>query len=151
MGLDMRLMKKTYVENWDHMLPEQKYVIDIKQNNQPTSIQEKRVSYIIETVITWRKTNAIHNWFVQKIQNGVDDCKDYPLKTLALNELLRTINQTLKNPDRAHETLPTLEGFFFGSTEYDEYYYNKLKATKLALETLLKESGSTDYIYSSSW
>lgn len=31
---------------------------------------------IIEEIGYWRKVNQIHNWFVENVQNGVDDC-DY--------------------------------------------------------------------------
>lgn len=51
----------------------------------------------------------------------------------------------------AEELLPTTEGFFFGSTDYDQYYIQDLEYTKKVLteELALPENG--DYYYSSSW
>lgn len=55
----------------------------------------------------------------------------------------------LKNPELAQELLPTAEGFFFGSYDYDQYYFDDIKATADQLKPLLKEKG--DYYYQSSW
>ena len=56
----------------------------------------------------------------------------------------------IKNPAMAKKLLPTTEGFFFGGTGYDEYYYNDLVDTKKILEEVLKEVNG-DFYYSSSW
>ena len=51
------------------------------------------------------------------------------------------------------EKLPTQEGFFFGSTDYDEHYYNDLVYTKERLNYILENYNlSKDKVYySSSW
>ena len=49
----------------------------------------------------------------------------------------------------AQELLPCAEGFFFGSTDYDEGYYNDLVDTKKIIETALQSSDS--HYYHSSW
>ena len=33
----------------------------------------------------------------------------------------------MKNHELADKLLPTMNGFFFGSTDYDEYYYDDVK------------------------
>lgn len=38
----------------------------------------------------WRKANQIHNWFVENVQNGIDDCKAYEVTEEKLRELLNT-------------------------------------------------------------
>lgn len=48
-------------------------------------------------VAYWRKENAIHNWFVNNIQNGIDDCRMYEVKKEQLEELLKTCKEVLKN------------------------------------------------------
>jgi hypothetical protein len=56
----------------------------------------------------------------------------------------------IKDPFVAKVLLPTSEGFFFGSTDYDQYYYQDLVDTKKILEEALKvEEG--DFEYHSSW
>lgn len=47
-------------------------------------------------------------------------------------------------------SLPPASGFFFGSTEIDEYYAEDLQNTIDQLEPLLKESDVSFY-YQSSW
>lgn len=55
----------------------------------------------------------------------------------------------IKDATTAQELLPTRSGFFFGSTDYDQYYLEDLKLTKQIIEEALEEGG--DYYYSSSW
>lgn len=51
----------------------------------------------------------------------------------------------------AKRYLPTQDGFFFGSTDYNEYYYNDVKETAEGIEQLLMEDPSADYMYEASW
>lgn len=63
MGLDMYLMKADKGKekfNWDDMW---------------------EVGY-------WRKANQIHNWFVENVQDGIDDCGIYEAKKEQLENLL---------------------------------------------------------------
>jgi len=59
----------------------------------------------------------------------------------------------LKNKDHAERVLPTSAGFFFGSQEYDEWYWEDLQETADNLEELLnnKEALKDDFYYQSSW
>lgn len=50
----------------------------------------------------------------------------------------------------AKELLPSQEGFFFGSTDYDQWYYEDLLLTKKILEAALAEPDA-DYYYRASW
>ena len=104
----------------------------------------------------WRKANAVHNWFVDNVQDGNDDCKRYWVSKEDLQKLLDVVNKALKNPSTAHEYLPTVRGFFFGSQDYDEYYFKDLRYTKEMLTELLNEllkedTQYTDIYYESSW
>ena len=65
----------------------------------------------------------------------------------------------IENAEEIAEILPTTDGFFFGSTEYDEYYMQDIDYTIELILGLLKEEEeiekldlySSDFIYSSSW
>lgn len=46
--------------------------------------------------------------------------------------------------------LPTQAGFFFGGTDYDEYYLDDIRKTVELLEPLLTD-GSGEFFYDSSW
>lgn len=152
MGLDMYLAKRTYVKNWDHMKPAEKHKITTK-GPEAASIDTKKISYIVEDAGYWRKANQIHNWFVNNVQKGEDDCKDYHVSNEQLEELLDVVKQVLKAPNKAKDLLPVQTGFFFGSKEYDQYYFQDLEYTKKLLEDLLKDPAnmSADFYYHSSW
>jgi hypothetical protein len=69
--------------------------------------------------------------------------------------LLNVCEKVLDDPDLAEELLPTSSGFFFGSTDYDEYYEQELRETVILLTKLLSDtrlnSGNVDFVYTSSW
>ena len=144
MSLDMYLNKKTYVGSTRNKL---------KINGLKSQIDITRVKYIVEDIAYWRKANAIHQWFVNNVQNAEDDCKPYNVSNEQLKKLLELCVQVLKEPDRAPEILPTQEGFLFGSTDYDARYFQSLNYTVDVLGTELKEyeGQSQEYEYQSSW
>lgn len=114
----------------------------------------KSTFYILLTeVVYWRKANAIHNWFVINVQNGNDEGGTYEVKKEQLEKLLDTCKTVLNNLTLADKLLPTKEGFFFGSTDYNKIYVEKLEFTIKQLEKVLE---NTDFdkeyvVYRSSW
>lgn len=52
-----------------------------------------------------------------------------------------------------HNLLPTAEGFFFGSTDYDEWYVEDIKSTAEQLNHVLEETDfkTEELFYNSSW
>lgn len=142
-------------------------------------------SRIMEQVGYWRKANQIHNWFVEHVQDGEDDCAYHHECTReVLEELLETcktvldscvmtygkVNNGYKGTPNgwepiyedgkiiidssvAEELLPSCSGFFFGGTEYDEYYVNDIVETiKIIEEVLATTDFETQAIYYvSSW
>lgn len=155
MGLDMYLCRKTYVKNWSHTPKEQKFEITVKKGDEFfKGINAERIAYIEEEVMYWRKANAIHKWFVDNVQDGEDNCKEYHVGREQLTELMELCKEVIKNPERAEELLPTTSGFFFGSSEYDEWYFNDLKETVEVITKLQQEEDGNpvgSYYYSSSW
>lgn len=140
---------------------------------------------IKEEIGYWRKANMIHNWFVDHVQDGEDDCQYHREVTEEdLQELLDTCRtvlastrlipgmvengrtykdgkwetnwvngKVLEDSSVAEELLPIQEGFFFGGTKYDEWYWADLVET---VEILEKALATTDWekqmvYYLSSW
>jgi hypothetical protein len=109
---------------------------------------------IREEVGYWRKANQIHNWFVENVQDGIDDCCYHREVTKEdLEELLDVCHEVICNPDLAELRLPTQSGFFFGSTEYGDWYMSQIHETIEVIEVALK---TTDFekemiYYCSSW
>jgi hypothetical protein len=221
MGLDMYLSRSyskyrkddgTFSTNWDD------YKIDMYGRS-------NRVTFT-EMVGYWRKANHIHKWFVDNVQEGEDDCKEYYVSIEKLHELrdtcfdilsklhgteirvpkkdvedfkeantkfygsskiqriiidannLETVKSltgyhTLTKPQimkcDCRTKLPTQEGFFFGSRDYDGWYLISLVNTIEMLDELFqkhewndkkreedkKNNTSTatyfDYYYQASW
>ena len=161
MGLDMHLSKKTYVQNWEHHTPEERHEVIVKKGGELVeTIKAHRVKYIEEEVAYWRKANHIHKWFVDNIQGGEDNCNHYYVEIDDLINLLDLCKKVKEDPSKGDELLPTTQGFFFGSTDYDEYYMRDIEYTIEILEEALSEKVkdengreyySSGYYYSSSW
>lgn len=149
MGLDMYLNRKTYVQNWDHMRPEDRTEVTVLLGGNPhPRIDTSKISYIIEQVAYWRKANHIHNWFVNNCQGGVDNCQEAYVEHDKIDEIVSLCKRVLVNHKLAHELLPTTSGFFFGGTEYDEYYFQSLQDT---IDMLGNLDYNSDYYYEASW
>jgi hypothetical protein len=153
MGLDMYLYKKHYVKNWDWMADHEKHTISIKKGKKKLDhIKPERISHVVELVGEWRKFNALHKWFVDNVQEGVDDCRETYVDESDLKMLLETLNYVLDNKDTAEDILPTAQGFFFGNDEMDNNYWNNIKFTIIWLKDLLEEDNKgASFYYRSSW
>jgi len=154
MGLDMYLNRKMYVKNWEHTTSKRRseVIATIGTKKIDTS---KIVGLEFETAY-WRKANAIHEWFVKNVQDGNDDCKEYYVDVTQLKKLKTLCEDILRNHKRGEKKvveillthLPTSEGLFFGSTDYDDYFFDCLKKTVEQLDNLDQDG---DYYYQSSW
>ena len=155
----MYLTRKHNVRNWSHREDKQ-YTVTAERNNKaiPFLGSIGTVTSINEEVMYWRKANAIHKWFVDNVQDGNDDCGVYEVTLDQLQELRHLCIEVLHDRTKADELLPCIEGFFYGGTEYDEYYFEDLENTakvinKLVLEAIRakEQKHSMWYEYSSSW
>ena len=108
---------------------------------------------IFKDIGYWRKANQIHNWFVEHVQNGVDECQLSIVSKEQLENLLEAANHVLKHQEKADDVLPTRGGFFFGATDYDEYYVAQVKETiRIITKVLQKTDFEKEIIfYRSSW
>lgn len=99
----------------------------------------------------WRKFNALHAWFVHNVQNDVDNCGNYPVTKENLKELLDTLKKI--TPENTSKTFPVQSGFFFGSTEYDEWYFRNVTETIEKLTDIFEwfDFENDTLIYGSSW
>jgi hypothetical protein len=150
MGLDMYLYKKTYVKHWEHN-GDNNYKVEVSKAGKPVNIDPKKVTYIVEEAGYWRKANQIHNWFVENVQNGKDECQESYVSREQLEELLGVCRIVKIDKEKAEQLLPTQSGFFFGGTEYDEYYYQDIDSTIEILEEALSDESADDFAYRASW
>ena len=106
-------------------------------------------------ITSWRKANAIHKWFVNNVQDGVNDCGQYKVTKEHLIQLHNACNDVLNDNNLAEQLLPTQDGFFFGGTEYNDWYYNDLRETKSEINYILEYKSyvfeDDGLYYCSSW
>jgi hypothetical protein len=159
MGLDMYLTARRYLRTWgddnDIELMDElntKFGLDPidKENPYKTEIG---VEELIFDAAYWRKANQIHAWFVKNVQDNEDDCKEYYVDREKLRELIHTCQIVLNDRSRTPDLLPSQSGFFFGSTEYNEWYFEDLEYTVKQLEKVLATPAfeRCDFYYQSSW
>lgn len=153
MGLDMYLYRRRYVQAWDHQSPDKRPSVTLTIGGEEIPLINP--SYIIEQVGYWRKANQIHAWFVRHCQNGVDECQESSVDLEQLAGLLQICIELDKSHDakRAMELLPPQPGFFFGSTDIDEWYWEDIAETVRILTPIVAnpELNIEGLTYQSSW
>lgn len=102
----------------------------------------------------FRKVNFLVKYFSDL---GFDVENQIPFKISEEDAkiLLDRCEEVLKDHSKAPSLLPTMSGFFFGSIEYDEYYYEDVKEVRDYIKnTLLPEFEKLDNdsdIYFETW
>lgn len=154
MGLDMYVNAKRYL--WDFGDSDDKAIAESIGKQFP-EITGYRVKQVESEVMYWRKANAIHKWFVDNVQDGIDECQESYIDPQKLYELRDVCKAVLEDRSRAAELLPSQSGFFFGGTEYNEDYFYDVQCTYDWLETLLfvgtfdEKFKNWDFYYQASW
>lgn len=166
MGLDMHLYSFPKIEGMNlaeirsadiHLseLEAEKGAIYEKIKNHIKHFEELDFSWrsLRTEIVTWRKANQIHHWFVKFVQNGKDDMCSYEVSKEHLQELYNSCVNVLLKRKAPHNELPTRTDPFFGSTSYDDYYNWEVDRTKTILENLLENFNfETHYlVYCADW
>ena len=151
MGLDMYLSRTAKCQGVDYGALYEKEITsmdDIPKELQKYASPWWEGSNLInpfEQYAYWRKFNALHGWFVQNIQDGVDKCQlSRPIEREEFEELLKLLEGRRLEP---------VKGFFFGSTEKGKWYEKEVVETIEVVKKILSE---VDFdkeilIYHSSW
>ena len=157
MGLDMYLYRKEYVSTFAWTQDEKA----VKEANLHSVIANHfnidpnmGGIYVDYCVAYWRKANAIHGWFVNTLAGGVDECQPIYVSLDKLIELRELANSVVLTPAMAGDILPTQSGFFFGSSDIDEWYISDMKKTVEMLDKVISSVSPEDYptfFYQASW
>ena len=122
MGLDQYLSAKKYLSpaEWRGEQSKQQYEGVLKTIEAETFVRKEFPSAEVSiSVGYWRKANAIHQWFVDNCQDGVDDCGSYMVDREKLEELKKvceivTMDKGLLNTDEnSTENASNVVGFLF--------------------------------------
>ena len=104
----------------------------------------------------FRKFNALHSYIVKTFANGIDNCQDIILYKEDVEQIKKVLDEVLnahQQVEKAKELLPTQSGFFFGGTDYDEYYFEDVKVAADLMQSFLDNFDFDKYqlIYEASW
>lgn len=102
----------------------------------------------------FRKVNFLVKYF-SDLGFDVENQTPFKISEEDAKILLDRCEEVLKDHSKGPELLPTMSGFFFGSTEYDDYYYEDVKEVRDYIrDTLLPEFSKLDDdsdIYFETW
>ena len=164
MGLDMYLYRRQYASGYEFLRKSNNANEDrevaifdgvIKAVGITPAAQSPHVTVDV-CVAYWRKANAIHKWFCD-LDGGRDECQDIPVSVDQLRQLRDLAWHVSVTPALAASTLPTQQGFFFGSYDYDEWYMEDMKNTVDQIDAILAEipedatPWTTSFYYRASW
>lgn len=175
MGLEMHLFRNQQKDaEWQGTLGAAGDVKHVHVENGSPLLKREEIGY-------WQKANQVHGWFVDNVQKGEDDQKEYFVNRTQLGNLLAATQEVLdnsalvlsrsseghswyeallsgaddgyvvKDPSVAKELLPTREGFFFGSLEYDQNYLDQLRYTRDILREALLSPRDVVFSYRADW
>lgn len=154
MGLDMYLYASKYTSpaEWRPEDERKKFNDLLKAIDGEKFVDTDLPSIVVDLKVGyWRKANQIHQWFVDNVQNGEDNCAEYYVDRAKLIELRDLCKLALKDKGKAEELLPTQSGFFFGSTEIDEWYFQDVSLTVEIINKCLEMPDTWTFKYQSSW
>ena len=110
MGLDMYLNARRFL--WTGRGPQHRGKDDDVADAIRAAMPEMgsmRPKYVEVEAAYLRKANHIHQWFVDHVQEGNDDCGYYHVDREQLTELADLCDKVLEDRARANELLPTTE------------------------------------------
>ena len=84
-------------------------------------------------LLFFKKVNFLLPFF-----DYTENYEDIEINKQQVEDLVDTCKQVLKEKSKAKTLLPNTEGFFFGSTEYDEMYFDNVKLVLQRFQHLLK-------------
>ena len=86
----------------------------------------------------FRKVNFLHLWVEAHVLDGREtNCDDVPMNLEQIAGLAQTCEQVLADPTKGPDVLPTGGRFFFGSTEYDDYYLDDVRDVLAACQQII--------------
>lgn len=152
MGLDMYFYGQRYL--WDFGGDGNDGAIAESISKLFPELKGRKAKKVEVEFMYWRKANQIHKWFVDNVQDGRDECQETYVEVDKLYQLRDVCRAVLADTTQASVLLPSASGFFFGNTDYDEWYFQDVENTVKFLDELLAEKDNLknwDFYYRSSW
>ena len=113
--------------------------IHVDQEDQNKTEEEIYDTKLGEEILYYRKVNFLIPFFEDSV---LYEEMGFILSSVhkdKIKNLIDSCEMVLKNRKKAPEILPTEGGFFFGSTEYDDYYFKCVQEVLSNFKELLKD------------
>ena len=145
MGLDINfnIAKRSRLEETEERLSELNAAINAeyrKSENEFSSERANKLSNEYDEINPWkeiayfRKVNFLLPFFGYE-----ENCSDIEIDKCQVEDLVDACKAVLEDHSKAEELLPTTDGFFFGSTEYDDWYFGDVECVKTTFESILED------------
>ena len=130
--------KANHIHKW--------FVDNVQGGEDDCDMYEVTEEQLVELLETCKKVLAASKLVSGKIKNGYRYVN-------GKEEAIYEDGEYIEDPTVARRLLPTKDGFFFGGTDYDQWYYADVKDTIEIIEKVLAETDFEHEIvmYSSSW
>lgn len=120
---------------------------DGRDECQEAYVDQSQLQELLDTCILVRDNSRLEDGLVKNGYTFTEDMK---------KKWFEEKGQVIVDSSVAAELLPSQEGFFFGGTDYDQYYMDDINNTIEILQKIFKdvdEQGNLtgDYYYQSSW
>lgn len=90
-----------------------------------------------EELFYYRKLNSLQNYFESNF--NIDNCEKVELTLDIVNDIKNLVDTVIKDntEESAIKNFPTTNGFFYGGTDYDKWYFNNLNNISRDMNELL--------------
>ena len=141
MGLDMYLY--TYPEGLEE---------DIKKLHKLPPEERDKIWDETYEIGYWRKYNFLHKYLCDNGELIVDKVLYFVPRKVLYEFLEKAVKVVKRQTIRvSSQTLPVCEGLFYGSYEYDDYYYGQVHDTIIKITEILRDNQDDKFLYYASW
>lgn len=102
-----------------------------------------------DKIAYFRKVNCLQNYFEQK--HEIENCVPHVISLDDTKDILDRVEKVLKNHSLAEQLFPNCVGFFYGSLDYGEEYFDDLQEIQKAFKFILEEWKEEDNFYYYCW
>jgi len=163
MGLDMYLSEERYFSNYDHAEEKERaraHSVALAAGFDPALLDRNGSVTAAVNIAYWRKAHWLHEWFVNNIQNGEDNCGSHSVELEHLKEILdgcRAI-MVFRATASIADAEECMNDSFPCQYPHGEWIWESVQDTidqlQLIVDRAEREEGDgiwREYIYRSSW
>lgn len=151
MGLDIYFYK-VKTEDGQNALNEMQELQELMDNEtneeKYNELQEQLadINPFKDEIAYFRKVNLLLSFF-----NYEENCSFKEIDKTDIETLIENCNEVLKDNSKAELLLPTNGGFFFGNTDYNDFYFENIKEVRKTFKKIINKLNEDESIYMFCW